>query len=341
MRTCFWIISSLLLTQLGCPKCTNPCTDGQTQCHGTQVQTCVPNGSCLVWSAPAACAGNQFCDSGLNKCTECSSPCTIGSTQCAGSALQTCATDVRGCPAFGSSQNCPSGQTCVGGSCIQPCGPSNCTGCCDSGGHCSSGTAMASCGAGGAACTSCIAPSFCGGGQCRQAVCGNGVCEPGENQANCCADCGCPGILGCLGNVCRPICGNGVCEPGEPGNCCADCGCADGYACQGGTSCLFVGTSTLSWTFANQCFNGENIEFKIFDTADRLVWPAPPLVYVSSQGATNTDSFLCTTGSRLCFGGDQPVHHLSWGIGINGTGGCTNCCYICSNASASTTLTCP
>lgn len=39
-------------------------------------------------------------------------------------------------------------------------------------------------------------------------VCGNGVCEPGENNFNCPADC---------------YCGNGTCDPGESYPSCADC----------------------------------------------------------------------------------------------------------------------
>jgi len=63
-------------------------------------------------------------------------------------------------------------------------------------------------------------------------LCGNGICEPGENQKNCCRDCGCPSGKECVNNVCVSKCGNGRCELGENfGNCPKDCpsGGKDGY----------------------------------------------------------------------------------------------------------------
>ncbi|MCK5283088.1 MAG: hypothetical protein KAK00_06780 [Nanoarchaeota archaeon] len=57
-----------------------------------------------------------------------------------------------------------------------------------------------------------------------KAVCGNGVCDPGENSAKCPEDCG------------TSTCGNGVCESSEDSeNCPEDCGinpCGDGV-CEG------------------------------------------------------------------------------------------------------------
>lgn len=71
-------------------------------------------------------------------------------------------------------------------------------------------------------------------------VCGNGVCEGGENSSTCCdcAFCGngaCEGFCGESNSTCSidcPSCGNGVCENGEDQwNCSADCGgsCGDGF----------------------------------------------------------------------------------------------------------------
>ena len=64
-------------------------------------------------------------------------------------------------------------------------------------------------------------PNDCGGGG---AICGNGICEAGE-AATCPSDCGGGG---------DPVCGNGVCEAGETTSCPADC--AGGGGC-GGKEC--------------------------------------------------------------------------------------------------------
>ena len=61
------------------------------------------------------------------------------------------------------------------------------------------------------------------------AVCGNNVCDAGENCGTCNDDCACKSGFYCSSDthVCtKPTCGNGVCELFEnPGICCKDCGC--------------------------------------------------------------------------------------------------------------------
>jgi hypothetical protein len=73
-------------------------------------------------------------------------------------------------------------------------------------------------------------PLACGGG--TAPVCGNGICEAGENTSTCPTDC----------DGGQPVCGNGSCEAGESAQTCpADCGgggpgCADkqcGFDSQG------------------------------------------------------------------------------------------------------------
>jgi len=60
-----------------------------------------------------------------------------------------------------------------------------------------------------------------------KSLCGNQICEPNENQENCCQDCGCPEGYECKENVCvlKIYCGNGVCESDENKcTCPEDCG---------------------------------------------------------------------------------------------------------------------
>lgn len=81
------------------------------------------------------------------------------------------------------------------------------------------------------------------------AVCGNGVCEAGENNANCAMDC--PPVI---------VCGNGVCEAGESNaNCPADCVpsavCGNSY-CEAGESKASC-PGDCGGGFCNICFESD------------------------------------------------------------------------------------
>jgi hypothetical protein len=67
----------------------------------------------------------------------------------------------------------------------------------------------------------------------NQTICGNRICEIGENCFNCAPDCKCNEGEYCSQEkqACvKPICGNNVCEIFESyENCCIDCGCPFDY----------------------------------------------------------------------------------------------------------------
>ena len=82
-------------------------------------------------------------------------------------------------------------------------------------------------------------------------VCGNGVCESGENEYNCCLDCPCSEAgeaCNYENNVCMKkmntnICGDGICDWGEDiWNCCLDCRyCPEGMKCDPETTtCIYI-----------------------------------------------------------------------------------------------------
>jgi hypothetical protein len=220
---------------------------------------------------------------------------------------------------------CGNGESCNANVCEAPhprCGD----------GTCDPGENAATC------CSDCGCP---GGESCRanacvpDATCGDGVCNGSESSANCCADCGCAPGFACGGNVCQPIaqCGNGVCEAGEnQGNCCADCGCATGESCRA-NACVNVGTSTLQWTVTDSCGNGEAIYYRFWDIDDHLVWPNLQQAYIASPGGSYASSLLCTTGDRICLGGREYQHNLEWGVDVDDSKSCANCCFVCANAS--------
>src|SRR5690348_10310976 len=85
----FLIITTLIVILLwgvssGCGKpCPAVCSDGETQCSGTQVQTCHRGeDSCFNWSAPSSCGAASYCSgSACVACGAANSCSTAGSTR--------------------------------------------------------------------------------------------------------------------------------------------------------------------------------------------------------------------------------------------------------------------
>jgi hypothetical protein len=161
-------------------------------------------------------------------------------------------------------------------------------------------------------------------------VCGDSICGPGESQASCCDDCGCPSGESCKSGSCQvdEVCGNGVCGTGETqDNCCADCGCLVGYSCRG--TCQYVGTSQMTWSMTDECNDGLPIDMRLFDVNAKLVWPAPPQYYILSPGQSYNDVITCNTGNKICIGMRQGSSY--WGVDLDDSKSCTDCCAFCGN----------
>ena len=170
------------------------------------------------------------------------------------------------------------------------------------------------------------------------ADCGGAVCgsqgKPCATSATCCTG------LTCQAKVCAAppsgaVCGNGTCEAGEStSTCCADCGCPAGTTCQANQCKAPTGT-TLTWSLTNNCQNGEDVEVRFFAVDRGLEWPGGDLVYLVAPGATMTQALSCVPGETICLGADQPATGLFWGVDIDNSARCTDCCFLCVTATVS------
>ncbi len=223
-------ISTLSKDQIICSVCPDQsCGDGR--CEGTERASCE--------GGPATClacledCGGSTCGDGDCTGTEspqtcpqdCENLCIPNDTFCFGNAVKKCAAD-------GSQYvevDCtPSGLICGNGQCVAPgaCGngacepdessascPQDCGTVCVPNNVSCQGNTLVTCDGTGDATTEldCTTQGLvCARGECKPAdVCGNGLCESGE-EASCAQDC-------------AAVCGNRICENGESSACPQDC----------------------------------------------------------------------------------------------------------------------
>lgn len=179
-----------------------------------------------------------------------------------------------------------------------------------------------------------------GGGSGGEVRCGDGMCSPSETQATCCSDCGCPSGQSCSSGRCVTAsrCGDGTCDAGEDSsNCCDDCGCSGDMQCVSG-ACR--ATVAMSWTFTDNCNDGDSLRLRLFDETALLYWPADSYYTLAypQKGAT---TITCVPGDKICYGADQPATSgIYWGVDVDDSESCADCCYDCAATSVGRTLVC-
>ncbi len=154
--------------------CSGCCRNGQCVAGNTE-QDCGQGEACLT------CGTGQVCDSGACRLIGCD-----GCRDTAGNCVSDGLTSATACGRDGvACRSCPSGSTCVDGSCT------GCAGCYDELGRCRTGNVAGACGTAGAACSTCAMGTTCNNGSCQVsckslgagcvsgAECCSGACDNG------------------------------------------------------------------------------------------------------------------------------------------------------------------
>ena len=87
----------------------------------------------------------------------------------------------------------------------------------------------------------------------------------------------------------------------------------------------------IRWTMRDSCNDGQRIQYRFFarqNNQKKGVWPSNNKVYWTSGSETATLTLPCYSDyNRICYGAES--NGTSWGLGIRGNKGCSNCCVSC------------
>jgi len=101
-------------------------------------------------------------------------------------------------------------------------------------------------------------------------------------------------------------------------------------------------TSTLA--LVDACVDAQGIQARFFEQVNSQltgsVWPGNSQVYTAPSDGTIEVDLSCQRGTFICMGAaPRPTNGLYWGIGLDGTESCADCCLSCG-ASSTTNLLC-
>jgi hypothetical protein len=186
--------------------------------------------------------------------------------------------------------------------------------------------------------TICSSNAWCSGGTCHcdEGYAGNAHavdgCRP-ESPGTSCAS-GCGDNAWCADDVCQ--CESGYVAVCDAGGCLAVAYLCDGYDdCAGGEdehASACVDQAIQDWEVVDGCDDGVDVEWRVWSLERDWVWPSIDEVFVSyGFGVASTEPIQCLDGELVCFGARSMDGELVWGVGLDGTAECDDCCVSCAS----------
>jgi hypothetical protein len=92
--------------------------------------------------------------------------------------------------------------------------------------------------------------------------------------------------------------------------------------------------SAGSLTFYMQSQHPSIVSLEFYSQARAAAWPGDGQVYIMDDYDTHSYSLSCNSGESICYGawvrGDESTY---WGVGLDNSEYCTNCCFSCDGSS--------
>ncbi len=99
--------------------------------------------------------------------------------------------------------------------------------------------------------------------------------------------------------------------------------------------------SSMSWVISDACNDGRDMQFKLFDTTNNLVWPGNTTHWIIRSNQTIEQSISCKTNARICYGGRADgLTTKYWGVDLDKSKSCSGCCFLCQTGRTDVNLTC-
>jgi hypothetical protein len=100
-------------------------------------------------------------------------------------------------------------------------------------------------------------------------------------------------------------------------------------------------TATMQWSVTDRCGDRRGVQLRLFDVNNGLLWPDMSHVYVIDDGGSTSVSISCRRGAKICYGAEQhPAGDGYWGVDIDNSKACPDCCATCADTILSVSLTC-
>jgi hypothetical protein len=90
-----------------------------------------------------------------------------------------------------------------------------------------------------------------------------------------------------------------------------------------------------SMTWRIRAFDKYAVDVKVFSKNRNNVWPSSTTVWTLKDYKVHAIKISCIAGEKVCYGAfvrGNPKKY--WGVGPTGKAGCANCCYTCTDGTA-------